>query len=89
MIGKYKLWGRIEQTLAKGTYSLVVKDNYRIGNMVLTKGIDLVKPSPLGGKLFFYPIAFCIMGIICIIFGIYLKYDMGDYDQLMATYNKD
>lgn len=80
MIGKTKLWGRIEQTLNPGQYKFVIQDHYQIGTLKISKGINLVAPSGLGGPIYFYPITFIIMGIICVAFAIYLKYNMGDYD---------
>lgn len=39
LITKYKLWGRIEQPLVKGNYSVVVDNNYHIGELRIKKGI--------------------------------------------------
>ena len=36
---KFKLYGRIEEDLPKGNYSLVVKNNFKIGDLRLKKGI--------------------------------------------------
>ena len=88
MIKKYKLYGRIDQPLLKWNYSLVVKDQYHIGSLKLQKGINLVIPSSLGGPLYFYPVTFLIMAIMCFAYGIYLRYEIGDYDQLMKSYEQ-
>jgi hypothetical protein len=77
MIGKTKLWGRIEQALPAGNYSLVVQDNYQIGSLKLQKGIQLVVSSRLGGPLYFYPITFLIFALACIAYALFIKYDIG------------
>ena len=33
MIDKYKLWGRIDQTLNPGNYTFIIKDQYKIGSL--------------------------------------------------------
>lgn len=88
MIGKKKLWGRINQVLTPGTYKLDAVDQYHIGSLKLQKGIELVVPSMLGGAVYFYPVVCVIMGLICIIYALYLRYSMGDYDELIKQYNK-
>ena len=89
MISKYKLWGRIDQTLNPGNYTFVIKDQYKIGSLKIEKKINLVAPSAIGGPVYFYPITFVVMGVFCLVYAIYLKYSMGDYDQLMLTYSKE
>lgn len=84
MINKYRLWGRIDQTVPAGNYSLVVNDIYHIGALKLEKSFSLVKPSNIGGPVYFYPITFCVMGAMCIIYAIYLKVTLNDYDQKVA-----
>jgi len=84
MISKYKMWGKIDQTIPAGKYSLVVNDIYQIGTLKLEKSFSLVKPSPLGGPVYFYPITFAVMGAICVLYAIYLKVTLGDYDQKIA-----
>ena len=88
MISKYKLWGKIDQPLKKGNYSIVIHDVYKIGNLKIKKGVDLIIPSRLGGPIYFYPVVFMIMGIFCIVYALYVKYSIGDYDQLMKNYEQ-
>jgi len=66
-----------------GKYNLVVKNNYVIGNMRIRKGVELVMPSALGGKIWFFPIVYLFMGITCIAYGIFLKVKFPGYDELM------
>jgi hypothetical protein len=80
MISKHKLWGRINEKLPKGKYNMVVKNNYQIGEMRISKGIELVVPSRAGGPIYFFPISFAIMGLMCIGYAIFLRLEMGDYD---------
>lgn len=82
MISKHKLWGRIEETLPKGSYSLVVKNQYQIGTMRLKKGVELVSPTKMGGPIHFFTISFIVMGVICIAYAIFLKVKLRDYDDL-------
>ncbi len=84
MIGKYKLWGRINQNMPKGNYNLVVNNNYQINKLRLKKSIELVMPTKLGGPLYFFPISFMIMGLICIGYVIFLKSEMADYDAVVS-----
>jgi hypothetical protein len=80
MISKFKLWGRIETRMPKGKYSLIAQNIYKIGDMRIQKGVELVKPTKLGGPIYFFPIAFAIMGFICVAYAIFLQCEMGDYD---------
>ena len=80
MITKYKLWGRINQKIPVGKYTLVAKNINHIGDMRISKGIELVVPSKAGGPIYFFPIVFLIMGFMCIGYAIFLRLEMGDYD---------
>ena len=73
MIGKYKLWGRINKVLPKGNYNLVANNNYQINKLRLKKSVELVVPTKLGGPLYFFPISFLIMGLICVGYVVFLK----------------
>ena len=80
LIGKYKLWGRINQPLQKGKYNLVAANNYKINTLRIAKGVELLQPTTMGGALYFFPISFLIMGAMCIAYAVFLKVQMGDYD---------
>lgn len=80
MIGKYKLWGRINEPLKKGKYNLLVNNIYHINNLRIAKGIELTHPSKMGGVIYFFPVCFAIMGLMCIGYAIFMKTQMGDYD---------
>lgn len=88
MINKYKLWGVIDQTIPAGKYNLVAQDVYHIGALKLEKSFSLVKPSKIGGPVYFYPIVLCVMGGICLLYAIYLKVSLGDYDQKVEEAEK-
>lgn len=82
-ITKYKLWGRIQQTLPAGKYNLVSENNFQIGDMRIKKGVMIVNPSALGSAVYFYPVVYIIMGLICFAFTIFMKVKLADYDALL------
>jgi hypothetical protein len=83
LITKYKLWGKIEQSLPAGKYSLVVENNYQIGALKIKKGIEIVVPTSLGGKIVFLPIVYVVMGVMCIAYGIFMRIKLKGYDELI------
>jgi hypothetical protein len=89
LIGKYKLWGRIKEPLKKGKYNLVVANNYRINNLNIGKGVELVHPTSLGGPIYFFPICFLLMGLACLAFAVLLKLRLPDYDDIVRPEKTD
>lgn len=83
LIKKYKLWGIIHTKLEFGKYNLVVKNNYRIGEMPITKGVYIGNPSKFGSPAYLLPILFFIMGILCFAYVIFMKLMLPQYDSLV------
>jgi hypothetical protein len=88
LIGKYKLYGRISQTMPKGDYNLLVGNNYKISKLRLKKGVEILVPSSVGGPVYFFPISFLIMGLMCLGYVAFLKYEIGDYDLVADAKRK-
>lgn len=84
LITKFKLWGRIDQPLPAGKYNLVANNNYQIGAMKLKRGVKIISLSPIGSPVYFYPIAFALMGVACIVYAIFMKIKFPDYDDLLS-----
>jgi hypothetical protein len=49
----------------------------------MAKGVEITHPSQIGGVIYFFPICFVIMGLICIGYAIFMKTQMGDYDSIV------
>lgn len=73
LIKKYKLWGVINHALEFGKYNLVIENNYRIGDMPITKGVYIGNPSKLGSPVLIFPILFFLMGLSCFAYAIYMR----------------
>ena len=71
---KKKLWGRVEQELKKGSYTVLVENNYQVGNLKIGKGVELTSSSILGGRQFFIPVALIVLGIASLAYTFYLAY---------------
>ncbi len=83
MISKFKLWGRIEEKLPKGTYNLIATNIYKIGEMRIQKGVELNVPSKMGGPIYFFPWSFLVMSLMCVGYAIFLRSEMTDYDTIV------
>jgi len=66
-----------------GQYSLVVENNFQIGDLKIKKGIEIIVPTSLGGKIQFLPIIYIVMGVICFAYGIFMRLKLKGYDQLI------
>lgn len=49
----------------------------------------LVNPSAIGSAVYFFPIVFVLMGLTCLVFAIFLKLKMPDYDVLLKQMERD
>ena len=78
---KQKLWGRINQPLPAGKYSLLAENNYKINNMRIKKGAKISQSSRFGGKSYFIPIMFTLASIGCIIYAIVFYKKFHTLDQ--------
>ena len=57
-----KLWGRIEEDLDKGTYTVQVESRYDVSDFDGEKYIVLSTANALGGKNDFLGIAYIVVG---------------------------
>lgn len=81
LMTKQKLWGRINQTLPPGKYSLLAENHYKINNMRIKKGVKISQSSKFGGKSYFIPIMFTLASIGCIIYAIVFYKKFHTLDQ--------
>lgn len=67
-----KIWGKIDQDLAKGTYKIIVNAKWDISKFEGEKYVVLSQTNFLGGKNYFLAYSYIIVGglslIIAIIF---------------------
>jgi len=93
LMTKQRLWGRINQTLTPGKYSLLAENHYKINNMRITKGVKISQSSKLGGKSYSFPIIFALGSIGCIVYAFifYKKFyslDQKERDDWLKKYTK-
>ena len=62
-----KLWGRIDQTLAKGDYSVMASSNWPTSGFGGEKRFILTQTNALGGKNNFLAACYIIIGVLCFI----------------------
>lgn len=62
-----KLWGRIDQDLAKGDYNVVIVNNYDVSSFQGQKFFVVSTTSFFGGKNEFLGVIFIIVGIIALL----------------------
>jgi hypothetical protein len=65
-----KLWGRINQNIANGTYIVNINNNYNVTPFNGTKLIVLSTVNSFGGKNSFLGISYIVVGSICVIMAI-------------------
>lgn len=65
-----KLYGRIEQDIVPGKYSMVIKNNYDVKSFDGRKTFILSTTNALGGKNFFLAVCYLVVGSLCIVFSI-------------------
>ena len=65
-----KPWGRIEEDLSQGDYTLTITNNYPVKSFKGKKYFILSTVNGLGGKNYFLAILYCILGGVSIVSGI-------------------
>jgi len=65
-----KLWGRIEQNLEKGRYTLKIKNNFNVREFSGTKSFVLTTVNEFGGKNFYLAMCYIVAGTICMLFAL-------------------
>jgi hypothetical protein len=59
-----KPWGRIEQTLPRGTYTVSINTHYNNTQWMGTRSVVLTTASSVGGKNFLLPTSFLLIAIL-------------------------
>lgn len=62
-----KLWGRINEELHPGNYTLQIVNNYKVSDFKGKKSFVLSTSSFLGGKNTFLGTAYIVLGVICLL----------------------
>lgn len=73
LLTKRRLWGVIKEGLKKGKYEILANNNFAMANMKIHKGILLTTSTVMGGRQFFYSVAFGASTIICFSFYIFVR----------------
>lgn len=64
-------------------------NNFQIGTMSIKKGVRVVSLSKIGSPVYFYPIAFILMGLTCFGFAIFMWKKLPNYDELLRQLNPE
>jgi hypothetical protein len=65
-----KLWGRIENKLLKGRYTVLIENNYEVNTFQGNKYFVLSTTNALGGKNYFLAVCYIVVGSLCLIFAV-------------------
>ena len=65
-----KLWGRIDETLAPGNYTVEIQNKYDVNGFDGNKSFVLSTTNALGGKNYFLAICYLVVGSLCLVFAI-------------------
>ena len=85
---KKRLWGRVEEGMKSGNYTLLVENKYKVKDLNIIKGVELTTTTIFGGKNFFFPITFLICGLVCLVYSIYVGYNLDSYENLIRQHFK-
>lgn len=67
-----KLWGKIENDLQPGTYTVQITNRYDVSRFGGTKSFILSTTNVLGGKNYFLAGCYIFVGAMCVIFAVAL-----------------
>lgn len=65
-----KLWGRIDETLTPGSYTVEIVNKYDVNGFDGNKSFVLSTTNALGGKNYFLAICYLVVGSLCLVFAI-------------------
>ena len=90
LMTKKRLWGKIEEGLKAGEYSLLTENNYKVHNLGIEKGIQLTTTTVFGGANLFFPVAFLILALISLVYSIVVGQQLDEYEEyIMNMYKND
>lgn len=65
-----KLWGRIEDKLVQGKYTIIIENNYEVNTFQGNKYFVISTTNALGGKNYFLAVCYIVVGSLCLIFAV-------------------
>lgn len=65
-----KLWGRLPYGLSKGSYKVMIKNEYNVEPFNGKKSFVLSTSSYFGGKNDFLAISFLLVGLFAVLYGV-------------------
>jgi hypothetical protein len=65
-----KLWGKIDQELAAGSYTVEIANDYKVSDFSGTKSFVLSTTNMLGGRNYFLAVCYIVVGALCIVFAV-------------------
>lgn len=65
-----KLWGKINEKLEPGKYSVEISNVYDVKSFEGKKSFVLSTTNALGGKNYFLAICYIVVGSLCIVFAV-------------------
>ena len=65
-----KLYGKIEEDLPAGTYTVIVDNKYNVSSFDGSKYFVLSTTNVFGGTNYFLAVCYIVVGALCIMFGI-------------------
>ena len=65
-----KLYGKINDDLKKGTYTVAISNTYDVSSFAGSKYFVLPTTNIFGGTNYFLAICYIVVGALCIMFGI-------------------
>ena len=65
-----KLWGKITDDLPVDTYTIWIKNNYKVSNFKGKKSFVLSTTNALGGKNYFLAVCYITVGTLCMLFAL-------------------
>ncbi len=66
-----KIWGRIDQPLPEGNYTILIENNYNVSGFNGKKYFVLSQVTAVGGQELFLPIAYLVSAAVSLFFCIY------------------
>lgn len=65
-----KLYGKIEQDLTPGTYTILINNTYDVSNFNGAKYFVLSTTGVFGGSNYFLAVCYLVVGSLCVVFAV-------------------